>query len=112
MSTAIHTGARRKAKLKPRQVQPAKPVTSVTIAKSDPPSKSKIVSPPIASPYLTTAEAAAYLKLSRQFLEGARYRDDGTGPAYVKAGKTVRYIQSALDEWMTANVHPAKTSRI
>jgi hypothetical protein len=55
--------------------------------------------------YLTTVEAAKYLKLSRQFLEAARYRADGTGPPYIKLERAVRYRRSALDAWMTAHDH-------
>jgi excisionase family DNA binding protein len=58
------------------------------------------------SPYLTTREAAAYLKLSRQFLEAARWRGDGSGPAYIKVGRSVRYSKPVLDTWMTAHDHP------
>jgi hypothetical protein len=55
--------------------------------------------------YLTTVEAARYLRLSRQFLEAARYRADGTGPPYIKLERAVRYRRSALDAWMTAHDH-------
>jgi predicted DNA-binding transcriptional regulator AlpA len=55
--------------------------------------------------YLTTVEAAKYLKLSRQFLEAARYRADGTGPPYIKLERAVRYRRSELDAWMTAHDH-------
>jgi Helix-turn-helix domain len=55
--------------------------------------------------YLTTVEAARYLKLSRQFLEAARYRADGSGPAYIKLERAVRYRRSTLDAWMTAHDH-------
>jgi predicted DNA-binding transcriptional regulator AlpA len=102
MSTAIQT----RRKPKPGAVEQARRAKQRLDA--NPPSKTKIAAVPIVSPYLTTEEAAAYLKLSRQFLEGARYRDDGTGPPYVKAGKTVRYIQSALDAWMTAQIRAPK----
>jgi predicted DNA-binding transcriptional regulator AlpA len=60
---------------------------------------------PTASVYLTTPEAAEYLRLSKQFLEGARYRADGSGPPYIKLERAVRYRRSALDEWMTAHDH-------
>ncbi len=40
--------------------------------------------------YLTTVEAANYLKLSRQFLEIARHRGDGSGPQYIKLARAVR----------------------
>jgi len=55
--------------------------------------------------YLTTVEAARCLKLSRQFLEAARYRADGSGPPYIKLERAVRYRRSALDAWMTAHDH-------
>jgi predicted DNA-binding transcriptional regulator AlpA len=55
--------------------------------------------------YLTTPEAAEYLRLSKQFLEGARYRADGSGPPYIKLERAVRYRRSALDSWMTAHDH-------
>jgi predicted DNA-binding transcriptional regulator AlpA len=60
-----------------------------------------------ATEYLTTVEAASYLKLSRQTLEGARYRGDGSGPAFIKLARAVRYRRSALDDWMTAHDHAA-----
>ncbi len=55
--------------------------------------------------YLTTLEAAAYLKLSRQYLEVARHRADGSGPAFIKLARAVRYRRSALDAWMAAHDH-------
>jgi predicted DNA-binding transcriptional regulator AlpA len=53
-----------------------------------------------AAEYFTTVEAAAYLKLSRQFLEIARHKGDGSGPEYIKLARSVRYRRLALDEWM------------
>ena len=71
----------------------------------------KVSAPIVASDYMTTTEAAAYLKLSRQFLEGARYRGDGSGPAYIKLERAVRYRRSVLDAWMAAHDHsPDKPS--
>jgi hypothetical protein len=61
--------------------------------------------PDITGVYLTTLEAAFYLKLSRQFLEGARYRADGSGPPFIKLERAVRYRKTALDAWMTAHDH-------
>jgi len=55
--------------------------------------------------YLTTVEAAQYLKLSRQFLEVARHRGDGSGPAFIKLQRAVRYRRSALDAWMAKHDH-------
>ena len=59
----------------------------------------------VPSEYLTTQQAAAYLNLSRQYLEAARYRGDGSGPAYVKLERAVRYRRSVLDAWMSAHDH-------
>ena len=64
-----------------------------TTKSASPPSSTPIA----ASDYMTTVEAAAYLKLSRQFLEAARYRGDGSGPPYIKLERAVRYRRSALD---------------
>ena len=50
------------------------------------------------NPFLTTAEAADYLRLSRQFLEIARHR--GNGPPYIKLSRAVRYHRPSLDAWM------------
>ena len=75
--------------------------------------KLPVGAPVIASPYMTTTEAAAYLKLSRQYLEAARYRGDGSGPAYVKLERAVRYRRSVLDAWMSAHDHsPDKPSLV
>jgi excisionase family DNA binding protein len=74
-------------------------------------SKLLVSAPVVASPYMTTVEAAQYLKLSRQFLEGARWRDDGSGPSYIQLGRAVRYNRATLDAWMAANVYPAERAR-
>lgn len=63
--------------------------------------------PVVATEFLTTREAAAYVKLSRQYLEIARYRGDGSGPRYVKLERAVRYRKSDLDSWMAAHLHAA-----
>jgi excisionase family DNA binding protein len=51
---------------------------------------------------LTVHEAADYLRLSRRTLE--RYRTSGFGPKFVKCGRSVRYRQSDLEEWIAARV--------
>jgi hypothetical protein len=65
------------------------------------------VPPDTTGTYLTTREAAYYLKLSPQFLEGARYRADGSGPPFIKLERAVRYRKTAIDTWMTAHDHAA-----
>jgi hypothetical protein len=47
---------------------------------------------------LDTLDAAALLRCSRQFLEGARVRGDG--PPFSRMGRLVRYRRSALLEWL------------
>jgi hypothetical protein len=50
--------------------------------------------------YLTTTEAAEYIRVSKQFLEIARHRGDG--PPYIKLARAVRYHRPSLDQWMLA----------
>ncbi len=47
--------------------------------------------------YLTTQEAAAYLRLSSRTLE--RHRVEGTGSRFVKLGRRVLYRRQDLDAW-------------
>lgn len=48
---------------------------------------------------LNEIEAARFLKLSRSFLRQSRVRGDG--PAFIKAGRAVRYRVSDLEAWIT-----------
>jgi Helix-turn-helix domain len=61
--------------------------------------------PDVSGVYLTPVEAANYIKLSKQYLEGARYRADGSGPIFIKLKRAVRYRKTDLDAWMTAHDH-------
>ena len=62
--------------------------------------------------YLTTVEAAEYLRVSKQFLEIARHR--GKGPPFCKVTSgsrgAVRYHKPTLDVWMLERqrTHTAK----
>ena len=47
---------------------------------------------------LNTDQAAQRLGLSPRTLE--RYRVTGEGPEYLKIGRAVRYIASALERWL------------
>ena len=47
---------------------------------------------------LTPQDAAAFLKLSLSWLAKARMRDDG--PPYIKIGRSIRYSQAALLQWL------------
>lgn len=54
-------------------------------------------------PFVTTEEAARYLALSPHSLEC--YRAKGTGPAFYKFGKAVRYAVTDLNAWIAACRH-------
>jgi excisionase family DNA binding protein len=51
---------------------------------------------------LTQRETAAALRLSERTLE--RLRLTGGGPVYVKCGRSVRYRESDLEEWIAERV--------
>lgn len=50
---------------------------------------------------LRSHEAAAALRLSKQRL--AEMRLEGSGPAFIKAGRTVLYSQADLQSWIALN---------
>jgi hypothetical protein len=50
------------------------------------------------SPYLDTAQAAAYVRRSTRTLE--RFRLVGGGPKYAKSGRKVLYRRDWLDAWL------------
>ncbi|QOR71960.1 helix-turn-helix domain-containing protein [Ruania alkalisoli] len=52
--------------------------------------------------WLTPAELGDYLGVSRQTL--ANWRSSGTGPAFAKRGKVVRYRQSDADAWLESTI--------
>ena len=52
------------------------------------------------SPFLSTAQAAHYVGLSRRTLE--KMRTVGGGPKYRKHGRYVRYHIDDLDGWSTS----------
>jgi predicted DNA-binding transcriptional regulator AlpA len=47
---------------------------------------------------LTAKEAATSLKVSLSWLAKARMRGDG--PTYVKVGRSIRYAETTLVQWM------------
>lgn len=56
---------------------------------------------PADKPFLTTREAAAWLGLTKNTLE--KMRVNGTGPAYRKHGRYVRYHHEDLVDWSDAS---------
>ncbi len=55
------------------------------------------------SPFLSTAQAAHYVGLSRRTLE--KFRTTGCGPKYRKHGRYVRYHIADLDAWSASQTH-------
>ena len=53
----------------------------------------------IPSPLWTTKQAAVYLGLSMSTLN--KWRCYGSGPAFLKLGRSVRYRKSQLDNFLT-----------
>ena len=50
--------------------------------------------------YMDTPEAAEYLGVSKQYLEGARH--SGTGPPFSRLVRRVKYTRADLDAWMAS----------
>jgi predicted DNA-binding transcriptional regulator AlpA len=50
------------------------------------------------SPLLTAKEAATRLKVSDSWMSKARMRGDG--PPYICIGRSIRYAEAALIQWM------------
>jgi predicted DNA-binding transcriptional regulator AlpA len=63
--------------------------------------------PPADRKYLTTKEAADRVRLSESALEKKRVA--GTGPVFVRLGRSIRYEISALDDWIAAGRHKSTT---
>ena len=55
------------------------------------------------SPLLTAKEAAVRLKVSLSWLAKARMRGDG--PPYMCIGRSIRYAEAALIQWMKSRQH-------
>jgi excisionase family DNA binding protein len=51
---------------------------------------------------LPTTEAASRLHMSPRTLE--RMRSEGTGPAYIKAGRRVLYAEEQLAAWLNERI--------
>jgi hypothetical protein len=57
-------------------------------------------------PLLTELQAALRLNISTRTLQSWRRR--GFGPAFIRVGRSIRYSQAALIEWMSKNTFPGK----
>ncbi len=58
---------------------------------------------------LTARDAANLLRLSPSWLAKARMRGDG--PPYVKLGRSIRYGESALLQWMKSRLRLSTSER-
>jgi predicted DNA-binding transcriptional regulator AlpA len=58
---------------------------------------------------LTARDAANVLRLSHSWLAKARMRGDG--PPYVKLGRSIRYGEVALAQWMKSRVRLSTSER-
>jgi len=54
----------------------------------------------VTSPLFTEHEAACYLSRSRSSLR--RDRKNGSGPGFVRFGRSIRYLRSELDVYISA----------
>lgn len=61
------------------------------------------------SPFLTTAEAAAYLRIRRRTLANMRHRR--TGPHFHKHGGRIVYRHADLDAWSNATRRQSTNER-
>ncbi len=52
----------------------------------------------VASPWMDTKQAAAYIGVSTKTL--IRWRAEGEGPRVYRAGRLCRYRTETIDEWM------------
>jgi excisionase family DNA binding protein len=59
--------------------------------------------PPAVIKLLTPKEAAELLKVSLSWLAKARMRGDG--PAFIRIGRSIRYSELALLQWMKSHQH-------
>lgn len=53
--------------------------------------------------YWTESEVADRLRVATATV--ARWRKEGTGPAYTKIGGTLRYSEQDVSDWLDANTH-------
>ena len=70
--------------------------------KTDPPESEAMTRPtPVNSPrdpLMTVKETAAYLCVSKSFLDKARLTGDG--PAFIRIGRKILYRKSVVDAWL------------
>jgi predicted DNA-binding transcriptional regulator AlpA len=78
-------------------------------ARPAPPLESKAARDQNRERLLTPRDAADVLRLSPSWLAKARMRGDG--PAFVKLGRSIRYSETALAQFMKAHVRLSTSDR-
>jgi predicted DNA-binding transcriptional regulator AlpA len=58
---------------------------------------------------LTSPEASKFLRLSESWLAKARMRGDG--PPYAKFGRSIRYAEATLVQWMKSHLRQSTSER-
>jgi len=58
---------------------------------------------------LTAKEAAARLKMSSSWMAKARMRGDG--PPYIRIGRSIRYTEPAVIQWMKSRQRSSTSER-
>jgi predicted DNA-binding transcriptional regulator AlpA len=58
---------------------------------------------------LTQEECADVLRLSERTLE--RYRVSGTGPRFIKCGRSIRYRSQDIEAWLASNTLGSTSER-
>src|SRR4030095_13238227 len=103
--SATSARARRRQRREPLQFY-----TVAAVAESHSAGATPQKSPPAPAVVLRTQKKAAkLLKISRSWLAKARMRGDG--PPYIKFGKSIRYPEAALLEWLKVPPSPLRQTR-
>lgn len=59
--------------------------------------------------YLTTAELANALQISETII--VKMRENGTGPAFERVGRSIRYPPWAIQDWIDQNKRRTRTAQ-
>ena len=62
-----------------------------------------------ANGYMSVAEAAAYLRLSKSYLDKARV--SGAGPIFAKLASRIVYRRADLDAWVESSLRASTSGR-
>ncbi|WP_434480897.1 helix-turn-helix transcriptional regulator [Gemmatimonas sp.] len=60
--------------------------------------------------FLRTADAARFLGVSAKTLNNWRWMGGGRGPAFLRAGRAIRYDVRALEAWAAEHTHDSTST--